>query len=127
MPNSRAILLKSLRIASTALFGIATLLLIVLWTRRYRGESFISLRGHWIVSFYGKIFIDAWEPNPIGEGWRDLRKGLRVPYVLPVSIAAVCSLATFPWLDWSKRFSLRTLLIITTLVAIVLWLVHWLR
>jgi hypothetical protein len=37
---------------------------------------------------------------------------------------ALCSL---PWIRWSKRFSLRTLLIATTLVAVVLGLIVWLR
>jgi hypothetical protein len=33
---------------------------------------------------------------------------------------AATTLAYVPWLRWSKRFSLRTLLIVTTLVALVL-------
>jgi hypothetical protein len=33
--------------------------------------------------------------------------------------ALVLSLAAIPWIRWSKRFSLRTLLIATTLVAVV--------
>jgi hypothetical protein len=32
-----------------------------------------------------------------------------------------------PWLRWSKRYSLRTLLIATTLVAVVLGLIVWMR
>jgi hypothetical protein len=48
------------------------------------------------------------------------------PYWLPIS-AAVAS-ASLPWLPWGfKRFSLRTMLIATTLVAVVLGLVVWLR
>ncbi len=35
--------------------------------------------------------------------------------------------AVVPWLPWSRRFSLRTLLIATTLVAAVLGLVVWLN
>jgi hypothetical protein len=43
---------------------------------------------------------------------------LRLPYwILIVTTVAV---ATIPWIKW--RFSLRTLLIATTLVAVVLWL-----
>jgi hypothetical protein len=41
--------------------------------------------------------------------------------------ALCCStLAMAPWLPWSRRFSLRTLLIATTLVAMVLGLIVWL-
>jgi hypothetical protein len=35
--------------------------------------------------------------------------------------------AAAPWFRWCKRFSLRTLLITTTLVAIALGLIVWLR
>ena len=33
--------------------------------------------------------------------------------------------AALPWVKWSNRFSLRTLLIVTTLVAVVLGLIAW--
>jgi hypothetical protein len=35
------------------------------------------------------------------------------------------ALAAAPWLRWSNRFSLRTLLVATTLVAVVLGLIMW--
>jgi hypothetical protein len=41
-----------------------------------------------------------------------------VPYWGPVLLSA--ALALLPWIRWSKRFSLRTMLIATTLVALVL-------
>jgi hypothetical protein len=46
--------------------------------------------------------------------------GLRIvlPYWIPTFMTA--ALAVLPWLIWSTRFSLRTLLITTTLVAVVL-------
>ena len=54
---------------------------------------------------------------PIGPGG-----GLFVPHWFPVLISA--ALAAIPWLPWwSWRFSLRTLLITTTLVAVVLGLI----
>ena len=45
----------------------------------------------------------------------------------PAWFVTLCamSFAIMPWLPWSKRFSLRTLLIATTLVAMVLGLVAW--
>ncbi len=49
-----------------------------------------------------------------------------IPYWFGVLIAT--GIAAAPWLSlWSKRFSLRTLLIATTLVAIGLGLIAWLR
>jgi hypothetical protein len=58
--------------------------------------------------------FDFWPSGP----------GLEVPLWLPVLIVA--SLTAVPWLPcWSKRFSLRTLLIMTTLVAVLLGLIVW--
>jgi len=44
-----------------------------------------------------------------------------MPFWVPVLVTA--ALATVPWFHWSKRFSLRTLLIATTLVAVVLGII----
>jgi len=44
--------------------------------------------------------------------------GVAVPHWFPVLVLA--ALAAAPWIRWSRRFSLRTLLIATTLVAVVL-------
>jgi hypothetical protein len=46
--------------------------------------------------------------------------GGKVSLLHPIAIAA--ALAALPWIRWSNRFSLRTLLIATTLVAVVLGL-----
>jgi hypothetical protein len=45
------------------------------------------------------------------------------PHWFVASAAAI--FAAVPWIRWSNRFSLRTLLIITTLVATVLALIVW--
>jgi hypothetical protein len=47
---------------------------------------------------------------------------LRIPHWFPVAITA--ALAAGAWPYWTTRFSLRTLLIATTLVAVVLGLVR---
>jgi hypothetical protein len=49
--------------------------------------------------------------------------------VLPhwFALALIATGAAVPWMQWSKRFSLRTLLIATTLVAVMLGLIVWLR
>jgi hypothetical protein len=41
------------------------------------------------------------------------------------AVLLMLALTAAPWFPWSKRFSLRTLLIATTLVAVVLGLVVW--
>jgi hypothetical protein len=41
------------------------------------------------------------------------------------AIVFAATLAAAPWIRWSKRFSLRILLIATTLVAVVLGLIVW--
>ena len=38
-------------------------------------------------------------------------------------LCSIAALAAAPWIRWSRRFSLRTLLIATTLVAVVLGLI----
>jgi hypothetical protein len=43
------------------------------------------------------------------------------PHWLPALLLA--SVAAAPWIHWSRRFSLRTLLITTTLVTVVLGLI----
>jgi hypothetical protein len=53
------------------------------------------------------------------------RYGFMVPNWL--AITAVTMLAALPWIHWSRRFSLRTLLIGMTVVAAVLGLVIALR
>jgi hypothetical protein len=46
-----------------------------------------------------------------------------IPYWFPVLLSV--TFAAVPWFPWSKRFSLRTLLVVTTLVAMVLGLAVW--
>jgi hypothetical protein len=46
-----------------------------------------------------------------------------MPFWIPVLL--VVTLAGISWLPWSNRFSLRTLLIATTLIAGVLGLAVW--
>jgi hypothetical protein len=46
-----------------------------------------------------------------------------VPYWFLVLLTGSCAVA--PWISWSRRFSLRTLLIATTLIAVVLGAVVW--
>lgn len=57
--------------------------------------------------------FEVWHEHPI--------RGVIVPYLFLVLLAGIC--AFLPWASY--RFSLRTLLIATTLVAVVLGLAMW--
>jgi hypothetical protein len=67
----------------------------------------------------------AWEPGPLGfERFATANStSCRLPYWFACATAAIC--AAIPWSV--KRFSLRTLLIATTLIAAVLGLIVCLR
>jgi hypothetical protein len=135
--------LKYLRIAVTALSLTACVLLIALWVRSYWWWDSVSLNHlvFWsadIESSRGGITASAGEDRDFpwtydrhtyraaglnqtfeisvmitGQGAR-----LAVPYW--ILICTLIPIATIPWLHWSRRFSLRTLLIATTVVAVAL-------
>src|SRR4051812_45703137 len=132
---------RYLRITFFATCLIACVLLIVLWVRSYSvfDELRVSGKNLCIGSRHGEILLNApcieitWPGIPttfdaFGDVFnydaysptadRDPR-GTGIHYCAPSLFFAV--LAALPWLRW--RFSLRTLLIATTLVAVVLWLI----
>jgi hypothetical protein len=55
--------------------------------------------------------------------WETNRKELLAPFCLLTLI--LFGIGVAPWIRWSNRFTLRTLLIATTLVALVLGLIVW--
>jgi hypothetical protein len=129
---------RNLRIAWAVAWGVLTVLLIALWVRSYTwmdiipykrltssrgmvyanqvlncpdgmGDEFIYPSGYWKMRFNGVRVV------PTGP------RGIAIPYWLLVSLLLLAAGA--PWLSW--RFSLRTLLSATTLLAVVLGLVVW--
>ena len=138
---------RKLRIAWSAACGITCLLLIVLWVRSYWwaevleyphgavGATFVvSAHGVLIVSIDGNYPNVSVEPivwrDPIAD-WEFSMGGLPehfqmktkskmilfgLPHMVLVLIAG--AFGALPWIRW--RFSLRTLLIGVTLVAVVL-------
>jgi hypothetical protein len=75
-----------------------------------------------LVTYYANGLYDDW-PTPfstaLGIRWTLVRGfGLVIPCWMPVVFMG--TLATIPWIPWSRRYSLRTLLILTTLVAVLL-------
>jgi hypothetical protein len=152
--RSMSLTLRYLRITWTGLCGIACVLLVVLWVRSYwRVEHFLWNRTaeSFCVSIYpGQVALESingpvmmpmgWshvvfphsgddsisddEPTTIlGFGWKTDDDSINVYIPFWFSVLVFAALATVPWHPW--RFSLRTLLIATTLVAVVLGTIVW--
>jgi hypothetical protein len=144
---------RKLRIAWSVVWGLITVLLIVLWLRSnyllddiyvplgpssYLHASSVanhvgiglgnsSPSGTW---FWGTLVVRDWRAlvgdtppevvnHTIGIDHRTLVMAIWLPALLS------CVIAVCPWLP--LQFSLRTLLVATTLVAVVLGLIVWLR
>jgi hypothetical protein len=151
----RSRLIRWLRISASAVCLIICFLLIVLWVRSYwkwdQFDGYLSAmaREFKIESMRGELIVREFSDKP---GWalstRSLKEvlarrrlvdrqyefasiqGLLVsdnticlPLWIPVALAA--ALAYVPWLPWPTRFSLRTMLIATTVFALLLGLVVW--
>lgn len=143
-----------LRIAWSVWWGVVTVLLIVLWVRSYgnwfaaykasnghtllvgssdgdlrfsRQPGLLTQRPRWFRLDDGEPSLDRPPASYWGSGffWRSSPNlFLRLPHWIAVLVAGIAS--ALPWggqLRW--RFSLRTLLIATTLVAVALGLIVW--
>lgn len=141
---------RKLRIAWSVAGGIACVLLIVFWARSYWiGDSLRLPASETRISVFSvkgtlstSVYRSPIRP-PHGWDWRSQRVSDMMPVVGPrrswsyhseglgtyiifphrFLVLIVMVLAAAPWLPW--RFSLRTLLIATTLVAMVLGLIVW--
>jgi hypothetical protein len=144
---------RKLRIAWSVFWGLACVLLIMLWVRSYKRTETVSKTNKNLISTtfesgYGLAYFirsddsdvvfgnpfevaeeSGWKYSsvqgpPHKLGWKSDAKLLivPVPYWCPLLFAT--AFTTAPWLLW--RFSLRTLLIATTLVAMLLGLIVWL-
>ena len=148
-------MLKYLRIAVTALCLTACMLLMALWVRSYSWTDFLFRPGsearlHYLQSHCGMVAAYSEAVLPAERSWTfyshpsNESKGMLghakwgfaydsqadfsrivAPHWLFVLCTAVLGVA--PWIHFSKRFSLRTLLIVTTLVAVGLGLIVVLR
>ncbi len=137
---------RKLRIAFSATCGIACVLLIVLWVRSYSiGDSAFLNSMHSITSIRGRICLDVsivWneivyasdpitlnvfrndiriESLEVDPGTHLVRENVSAPHW--IIVVPSLTLGVIPWLR--VRFSLRTLLIATTLVAVMLGLAVW--
>jgi hypothetical protein len=153
---NRPRLVRALRITWTGFWGLAAILLVALWVRSYcfaEGILVPLTRSHDLHCGYGSGAIDFTLLNDGSGQWVvhsdslellgniPSRQGLwwtlgfsfdKQPYgslvMLPFWLLVVLSLsfAMGPWVSRFKRFSLRTLLIATTLVGVGLGTVAWL-
>jgi hypothetical protein len=142
---------RKLRIAWLVLWGLAAVLLIVLWARSYSRHTlslvhvtpthrfYLHSRGGTVaIERQRRVFISLellllhedsdFDYLMTNAGFKVLRgkseweaSAVSVSYWLLVATAACAgTLPLFPW-----HFSLRTLLIATTLVAVVLGIIVW--
>ena len=109
-----------------------------------------SVRGNFVIHFftgsggfpsaellgYGKTSLKNTASPPYGtptwdflvmygSTWRGMPTYItcRLPALFVVSVMGM----VVPWIPWSKRFSLRALLVVTTVVAVVLGVIVWVR
>jgi hypothetical protein len=135
-------MLRHLRIAFSVTCGIACVLLIVLWARSYSAREtlygwlptpgylqFTSQHGGIMVVVTTEHHPSRWRITskaaaPLNRRWsfhshnNGFTRGVEIiaPYWFAVLLAV--TLAGAPTMPWKWRFSLRTLLITTTLVAV---------
>jgi hypothetical protein len=137
---------RKLRIAWTVAWVLACLALLVLWALSYSevnswdirfgssgGTEFFVIMGRIVTRSYTgppRIIKEREEEDPLYlKDWDEhfhhwgFSNGdwFSVPIWLPVMLAS--ALAVAHWIPWSTRFSIRTILILTTLVAAVLGLI----
>ena len=139
---------RKLRIAWSVGWGMVLLLFLALWVWSYwysetaerissqRIIQVTSTTGHLHFWYYTDTGQLNWRGGPqwqVSEGPPSLPSsgnflgGGHANIVIPHWVIAIFSagLGCMPWLPLSNRFSLRTLLIATTLIAFVLGLVVW--
>jgi hypothetical protein len=138
---------RNLRIAFSAVGLFACELLIVFWVASYNdslgGSNHIAkTSGMTVEAFRGQIGLTLsssipWKPKIVWDTNQTARSKNKsvgtfgfalsqtpvgdifiFPFWLPVFLTL--AVAAAPWIHWAKRFSLRTLLIATTLIAVVL-------
>ena len=91
---------RKLRIAFSTVCSIAQLAMLVRWTLRPTKLDLQNLNPPYR---FGTFAIETAPPS-VAPFW--------------LTIILFAALAAAPWIPWSRRFSLRTLLIAMTLVAV---------
>jgi hypothetical protein len=141
---------RKLRIAWSVWWSLAAVLLIVLWVRSYWRRdlltAYLANKTLLVQSNFGRMLVGV---TPIGKPWEyssqqaspvpiqhESKLGFGTVQLMVGTLHAVphwfCvlllgTLVAVPWIPIQRRFTLRTLLIATTLVAVVLGLIMWPR
>jgi hypothetical protein len=142
---------RKLRMAWSVAWGLAAVLLVVLWVRSYSTQdALLYRRNKTLVSVYNSEGVAGgyyysyppdtsmgnppgieWISNPTHYRrptqsliWEFSQQGFNIGLPAGCFVGVIALLATVVWLPL-KSFSLRTLLIATTLVAVVLGLAVW--
>ena len=143
---------RKLRIAWSVAWGVVAALLCVLWVRSYWiADTFGRRHAAFVVMWtsdrgalnYGRFvpsdpkhftgLSDQWSYQRTSSSdantrrFRFVIRRKAIFITLPIWLLGCLSTgaAWLPWMSWWRRFSLRTLLIATTLVAVVLGLTVW--
>lgn len=129
-----SLLTRRLKITTTVIFGGVAIALTMFWVRSYLVEDypFVSVDSHtyYAESRRGNLRFGISERGTANSGWKTqsvasyrpgpLSMGIRWTRVNLISywqlIIVATVFASLPWLPF--RYSLRTLLLITTLVAL---------
>jgi hypothetical protein len=116
---------RKLQIAWTVVCGAVCAALVVLCIRSYivRDAGEVGFSSTWCGAAKSKsgevlITIVHLTGATVPDHWF-----MAIPYWLLIMFFAIAAASV--WIRWSKRFSLRTLLIVTTLVAVGLGVVAW--
>jgi hypothetical protein len=140
---------RKLRTAFSVTCLIACVLLIALWARSYScvdtlsgfspstfvfglGSERGTLGAEWQPNAASFLHITRWQPKSYAPGSKPITQffchhtargtiSISLPTWFTVFVLSLAAAA--PWIGWSNRFSLRTLLIAMTLVAVVLGLI----
>jgi hypothetical protein len=141
---------RKLRIAWSVAWGVAAVILIILWIRtRYAIDMGGGTIGSFQIGFMSRSgglgFVFGSSPTPLNWSFSTMRpqevpfqyktiigvieyatesNSFRVRFPYWLLLACSMATATISWLSL-KRFSLRTLLITTTLVAVGLRVIVW--
>jgi type VI protein secretion system component VasF len=140
---------RKLRIAWSVVWGIGCLLLIVLWVRSHweidiYGKQPSNVNGFSLLSRNGAVYCAIGREMDLDVTWRFILAWIDVDAARTTSrhfviandgmitivrvpdwflLGLIAALVAAPWIRW--QFSLRTLLIATTLVAVVLGVIVW--
>jgi hypothetical protein len=149
---NRTCLIRWLRIAVTVVCSLVCIGLIGLLVRSYWRADTVYNTDIALVSAQGCILfvyeqhtphpyrnwgvvnqpISIWRndhgPDPRGKfgfNFAHIPKGWLIATPTWLLVILIGSIAAVPWIRWSWRFSLRTMLIVTTLVAMALGFIVW--